>query len=104
MIDSGANVNIGPPALADKLQLSIVPHTDKRGIGTAKSNGVLVIIGWIFPSGYTGPIAIVKEAAFTLLAVINLQRNGMGCISHMENRHVHCTLEMFRLFIFKVVS
>ena len=78
MIDSGANVNIGPPALADKLQLAIVPHTDKRGIGTAKSDGMLVIMGWIFPTGYTGPIAIVKEAAFTLLAVTNLQKNGMG--------------------------
>ena len=78
MIDSGANVNIGPPALVDRLQLAIVPHTDKRGIGTEKSDGMLAIIGWIFPTGYTGPIAIVKEAAFTLLAVINLQRNGMG--------------------------
>jgi hypothetical protein len=72
MIDSGANVNVGPITLADELQLEIIPHPDKRGIGTAKSNGILTIIGWIFPSGYTGPIAIEQEAAFTLLAVINL--------------------------------
>ena len=78
MMDSGANVNIGPLALAEALHLAVIPHTDKRGIGTSKFNGILTIIGWIFPSGYTGPIAIVKEAAFTLLAVINLQRNGMG--------------------------
>ena len=78
MIDSGANVNIGPPALTAYLQLTVIPPTDKRSIGTAKENGVLTIVGWIFPTGYTGPIAIVKEAAFTLLAVINLQRNGMG--------------------------
>ena len=78
MIDSGANVNVGPITLADELQLEIIPHPDKRGIGTAKSDGILTIIGWIFPSGYTGPIAILQEAAFTLLAVINLQRNGMG--------------------------
>ena len=78
MIDSGANVNVGPITLAETLQLEMIPHTDKRGIGTAKSDGLLTIIGWIFPSGYTGPIAIVKEAAFTLLAVVNLQTNGMG--------------------------
>jgi len=78
IIDSGANVNIGPPSLADALQLAVIPHADKRGIGTAKSDELLTIIGWIFPSGYTGPIAIVKDAACTLLAVINLQRNGMG--------------------------
>jgi len=78
MIDSGANVNVGSITLANELQLEITPHPDKRGIGTAKSDGVLTILGWIFPSGYTGPIAIVQEAAFTLLAVINLQRNGMG--------------------------
>ena len=78
MIDSGANVNVGPLALADALNLAIIPPADRRGIGTAKSDGILTIIGWIFPSGYTGPIAIVKEAAFTLLAVTNLQRNGMG--------------------------
>ena len=78
MIDSGANVNVGPKAFAEAMNMAIIPHTDKRGIGTAKSNGILTIIGWIFPSGYTGPIAIVKEVAFTLLAVINLQQNGMG--------------------------
>jgi len=78
MIDSGANVNVGPVELANALHLEIIPHTDKRGIGTAKTSGFLTILGWIFPSGYTGPIAIVKEAAFTLLAVVNLQRNGMG--------------------------
>ena len=72
MIDSGANVNVGPAALAEVLNLAIIPHTDKRGIGTAKSDNVLTTIGWISPSGFTGPIAIVKEAAFTLLTVINL--------------------------------
>ena len=78
MIDSGANVNIDPPALAKHLNLAVIPPNDKRAIGTAKIYGLLTITGWIFPTGYTGPIAIVQEAAFTLLAVINMQRNGMG--------------------------
>ena len=55
-----------------------MPHTDERKIGTAKAQGELVIIGWVFPRGYTGPIAIVREGLYILLAVIQLQRNGMG--------------------------
>ena len=32
----------------------------------------------VFPKGYTGPIAIVREGTYMLLAVIQLQQNGMG--------------------------
>ena len=78
MIDSGANVNLGPVQLAKSLGLPIVPHTDGRKIGTADSGAELIIVGWIFPRGYTGPIALVKGAAFILFSVIQLQANGMG--------------------------
>jgi hypothetical protein len=78
MIDSGANVNISSPELSKILRLEIMPHNDKRSIGTAKQGGVLRIIGWIFPTGFTGPIAIVEGAAFTLLSTAHLQRNSMG--------------------------
>ena len=62
MNDSGANVNIGPKWLAKELQLSIFPHLDARGIGTAKSDIILDIIGRIYPGGYAGGIALVEEA------------------------------------------
>jgi len=45
---------------------------------------VMVIIGWIFPRGYTGPIALVNNASYILLSVIQLKKNGMG---------VHCPPE-----------
>ena len=44
----------------------------------------MVIIGWIFPRGYTEPIALVNNASYILLSVIQLQKNGMG---------VHCPPE-----------
>lgn len=43
MIDSGANVNLGPKWLANALGLIIVPHKDARKIGTAKSSDALDI-------------------------------------------------------------
>ena len=78
MIDGGANLNLGPSHLAKALGLEIVPHVDGRRIGTADTAGRMVIIGWIFPRGFTGPIAIVERAAYTLLSVSELQKNGMG--------------------------
>jgi len=78
MVDLGANVNIGPLSLGRALGLQIMPHTSGRKIGTADTEGEMEIVGWIFPRGYTGPIAMVTKAAYTLLSVIQLQRNGMG--------------------------
>ena len=80
MIDSGANINLAPSSLAKMLGLQITPHTDGRKIGTADSEGSMVIAGWIHPRGYTGPIALVDNAAFTLLAVTELQSHGMGVV------------------------
>lgn len=45
MVDSGANVNLGPKSLARALGLVMVPHADSRRIGTAKSADALVILG-----------------------------------------------------------
>ena len=84
MVDLGANVNLGPVRLARVLSLTVVPHIDGRKIGTADTEGHMVIVGWIFPCGFTGPIALVEKAAFILLSVIQLQKNGMG---------VHCPPE-----------
>lgn len=78
MIDSGANVNVAPLSLVKTLGLPLMPHTDGRSIGTAKAQGELVIVGWIFPTGYTGPIAIVRDGVFILLSVTQLQQNGMS--------------------------
>ena len=71
MIDSGANVNLAPVSLARTLGLHVTPHTDDRKIGTADSDGSMIIKGWIHPRGYTGPIALVEVAAFTLIACSN---------------------------------
>ena len=90
MIDSGANVNLGPVWIAEALGLQIVPHTDTRQIGTANSAATLVIKGWIFPCGYTGPIAIVDNAAFILLSTSQLQQHGMGI--HLHHNTTVCTL------------
>ena len=84
MVDLGANVNLGPVRLARVLSLTVVPHIDGRKIGTADTEGHMVIVGWIFPCGFTGPIALVEKAAYILLSVIQLQKNGMG---------VHCPPE-----------
>jgi hypothetical protein len=81
MVDQGANVNLGPVRLAKALGLEIVPHTDGRKIGTADSEGQMEIVGWIFPGGFIGAIALVGKAAYTLLSVTELQKNWMG---------VHC--------------
>ena len=80
MIDSGANVNLGPKWLVKALGLVMVPHTDARKIGTAKMSDTLQILGWIFPYGVTGPIAIVEDCSYILLAVIQLQGHGMSVI------------------------
>ena len=79
MCDMGANVNVGPVRLAKALGLPIIPHIDGRRIGTADSAGSLDIVGWIFPRGYTGPIALVMRAAWMLLSTVQMQQNGMGC-------------------------
>ena len=78
MVDSGANVNLGPKRLAKALGCTIIPHTDGRKIGTADAEGTMEILGWIFPRGFTGPIAIVRKAAWTLLSVGELQSHGIG--------------------------
>jgi hypothetical protein len=86
MCDMGANVNVGPVRLAKMLELPIIPHVDGRRIGTADAAGSMDIVGWIFPRGYTGPIALVKRAAWTLLSIMQIQQNGMGC---------HCSPETY---------
>ena len=78
MIDSGANISLGPLILADILGLQMVPHNDSRKIGTASESGTLIIVGWIFPRGYTGPIALVHGAKYILFGVSQLQKNHMG--------------------------
>jgi len=80
MNDAGANINLGPMWIAKELGLMIFPHTDGRKIGTAHTEGELIILGWIFPGGYVGKIAMIddKEAAFILLSTGQLQKNGMG--------------------------
>jgi hypothetical protein len=79
MIDAGANVSMGPPEVATALGETIHPPIDDRMIGTAGGDIKLVILGWIYPEGYTGPIAMVKDAAFLLLSVGQMQACGMGC-------------------------
>ena len=73
MIDAGANVSMGPPEVAMTLGETIHPPIDDRMIGTAGGDIKLVILGWIYPEGYTGPIAMVKDAAFLLLSVGQMQ-------------------------------
>ena len=85
MIDLGANIGLGPPSLALLLDLPIESHTDGRKIGTADAAGSLTIVVWIAVPGYAGRIALVQGAAFILLSVIHLQKNGMG---------VHCPPNM----------
>ena len=80
MIDSGANVNLGPKWLVSALGLLLVPHTDSRKIGTAKSADLLDILGWIYPNGFTGPIAIVEECPYILLSVKQLQMKGISIV------------------------
>ena len=79
MIDAGANVSMGPPEVATTLGEIIHPPIDDRMIGTAGGDIKLVILGWIYPEGYTGPIAMVKDATFLLLSVGQMQACGMGC-------------------------
>ena len=69
MIDSGADFKLGPPRLAMDLGNQLVPHNDSRCIGTAHTESKLVISGWIFPVGFTGPI---------LISTVQLQRHGVG--------------------------
>ena len=78
LVDSGANINLGPEWLAEAPGLGIVPHTDGRKIGTAKTDGEMIIIGWIFPGGYIGGIALVKDANYILVSVQLLQQHGMS--------------------------
>jgi hypothetical protein len=78
LMDSGANVVVAPVCLAQYLGLPITSNRDGRTIGTADSDAALTIVGWIFPEGYTGAIALVRGAAFILIAVNQLQRHGMG--------------------------
>ena len=94
MVDQGANVNLGPVRLAKALGLQIVPHTDGRKIGTADEDGQMEILGWIFPRGYTGPIAVVKKAAYLLLSVIQLQKHGVGV--HCPPERPVCTLTILQ--------
>ena len=91
MIDSGANINLAPVWLAEALGLHIFPHTDGRSVGTAKSGGIMHIVGWIFPPAFTGPIALVEHATFMLLSVTELQRNGMGV--HFPAGELICQLK-----------
>ena len=77
-MDSGANVVVAPVCLAQYLGLPITPNTDGRTIGAADADAALTTVGWIFPEGYTGAIAMGKEAAFILVAVNQLQRHSMG--------------------------
>ena len=78
MIDSGANISMAPLAVAEALGLKIYPPLDDRTIGTAEKSGhQLVIVGWIYPRGFTGPIALV-ETGFLLLSTCQMQCRGMS--------------------------
>ena len=57
LMDSGANVVVAPVCLAHYLGLPIPPNKDGRTIGTADSDAALLIVGWIFPEGFTGVTA-----------------------------------------------
>ena len=48
------------------------------------------IVGWIFPGGFIGAIALVGKAAYTLLSVTELQKNWMGV--HCPPGRSLCTL------------
>ena len=77
MIDAGANISMGSLEIALVLGAEIHPPTDDRKIGTAeKSQHQLVILGWVYLSGYTGPIAIVNSG-FLLLSTCQMQKRGM---------------------------
>ena len=78
MIDAGANVSIGTKELAVALGATIYPANDDLTIGTADKSGQLVIEGWLHLDGYTGPIAVVRGAAFILLSTGQMQLHGMG--------------------------
>ena len=80
MNDACANINLGPIWIAKELGLMVFQHTDGRKIGTAHTEGELTILGWIFPGGYVGKIALIddNDAAFILLSTGQLQINGMG--------------------------
>jgi len=78
MIDAGANISMGSLAFALALGAEVHPPTDDRKIGTAeKSQHQLVILGWVYLSGYTGPIAIVNSG-FLLLSTCQMQKRGMS--------------------------
>ena len=74
MIDAGANISMGSLEIALVLGAEIHPPTDDRKIGTAeKSQHQLVILGWVYLSGYTGPIAIVNSG-FLLLSTCQCKK------------------------------
>ena len=79
MIDAGANTSLGPMRIALALNAVVYPHLDTRTIGTANSDGILNILGWIFinDKGYTGPIAIVDKGTHLLLSTRCMQDRGM---------------------------
>jgi len=78
MIDAGANISMGSLAFATALGAEVHPPTDDRKIGTAdKSQNQLDILGWVYLSGYTGPIAIV-DSGFLLLSTCQMQKRGMS--------------------------
>ena len=63
---------------ADALVLTKVPTSDGRHIGTAQKKGNIIIKGWIYPKGRTGPIALGEGVVYILLAVTQLQSNDIG--------------------------
>jgi len=49
-----------------------MPNVRGRTIGTADAGGVeVVIIGWIFPRGCAGPIALVNNARYILFTLFS---------------------------------
>jgi hypothetical protein len=93
MVDLGANVNLGPVRLPNALVLIIISHIDGKMICTADLDGYMEYVGWIFPRGYTGPTALVKNEAYILLSVIQLQQNGMGV--YFPPERPKCVLTIF---------
>ena len=104
MVDSGGNVNLGPKQLAKALGCTIIPHTDGRKIGTADAEGTMEILGWIFPRGFTGPIAIVRKAAWTLLSVGELQSRGIGVNFPPDSKRCDLYLTRFLFILQRICS
>ena len=63
IIDAGSNIQLATYQYAIKCGRPIQLETLNRRIGTAEQEGSVPIFGWIDVGGYTGVMAVCKEAA-----------------------------------------